>query len=557
MKDVSFFFIMLMIIMFGSISSAETFGYGRTEDIPINYSLIPTVNNSQYWQGYLPSTLPHNLLANLVWSLSGHTIDTNLDMNNNTISEVKSIGFADDLGSINFTGTDNANYRIGRNIGWSSDATFIRNIGIGNNIWTTADDMNDLICIGEDACKTGNDAGNGVFIGSFSGDAITGSQRSTCIGYDTCTGLTYGGDNVAVGENAYSLSRSGSYNTCIGTASCDLMYDSSDFNVCVGRQSCNRLGSSSDKNVFIGAMSGKNIRGDGTDTDENTCVGYYSCGGSADHERSGQVNLGFLSGYTDKGDNVLCIDNSDATTCLLQGNMNTRVLSLGEDGTKVYEGTGTGTTTVTDGDVYSEFNGTDYLKVGSIGTPSYFWSGFLNYFLDSNVFIDGTLQTESNVTMNYKKNVIIATATVNTDFGENSFSVVEDVSPTPLPFDTFSAPYEYFVTFTSGSENGNSFDIVLTFDIGSDFIGVTGGANVNAGETLNIYQRVPTQGVQFNQEIPLLNISVNTTMAGNLNVTNNFAVGGNLGLTTNKLINGTTAQCWLNYTGGILTASNC
>jgi len=50
-------FLMLLLISMFSVVTAETFGYGRTEDIPINYSLIPTVNNSLYFNGYSISTL--------------------------------------------------------------------------------------------------------------------------------------------------------------------------------------------------------------------------------------------------------------------------------------------------------------------------------------------------------------------------------------------------------------------------------------------------------------------------------------------------------------------
>jgi hypothetical protein len=55
MKKTSFFLVILAIVLIGSFTSAEkffpteTFGYGRTEDIPINFSQLPTVNASDYW----------------------------------------------------------------------------------------------------------------------------------------------------------------------------------------------------------------------------------------------------------------------------------------------------------------------------------------------------------------------------------------------------------------------------------------------------------------------------------------------------------------------------
>jgi len=50
--------------MFGSIISAETFGYGRTEDVPINYSLIPTVNSSDWWDNLdTPSDITYDEIS--------------------------------------------------------------------------------------------------------------------------------------------------------------------------------------------------------------------------------------------------------------------------------------------------------------------------------------------------------------------------------------------------------------------------------------------------------------------------------------------------------------
>ena len=59
----------------------------------INYSTI-YANDTVYWQGYIPTTLPHNILDNLLWSTAGHTIDTNLDMNSNNIYEIDKTYFS-------------------------------------------------------------------------------------------------------------------------------------------------------------------------------------------------------------------------------------------------------------------------------------------------------------------------------------------------------------------------------------------------------------------------------------------------------------------------------
>ena len=48
---------MLIVVSSFSLVQSETFGYGRTESIPVNYSTIPTVNNSEYFDGYSISSL--------------------------------------------------------------------------------------------------------------------------------------------------------------------------------------------------------------------------------------------------------------------------------------------------------------------------------------------------------------------------------------------------------------------------------------------------------------------------------------------------------------------
>jgi len=82
----------LSVSLFGSLVSAETFGYGRTESVPINYSLIPTVNSSDYWDGLAtPADIVHSLLDGLAWSVAGHTIDENIDMNGYTFTELENV----------------------------------------------------------------------------------------------------------------------------------------------------------------------------------------------------------------------------------------------------------------------------------------------------------------------------------------------------------------------------------------------------------------------------------------------------------------------------------
>lgn len=102
-----FFLIILSIGIIGSTVSAETFGYGRTENIPINYSLIPTVNSSDYWDGINePNATQFNnndgtlsldtswlvSFGNTIWcKLTGCTMEGDIDMDGNDITNADEI----------------------------------------------------------------------------------------------------------------------------------------------------------------------------------------------------------------------------------------------------------------------------------------------------------------------------------------------------------------------------------------------------------------------------------------------------------------------------------
>lgn len=87
--------LILLLLFSFSIVSAETFGYGKTEEIPINYSLIPTVNNSQYFDGYSVSSLwnYYSNLGNSIWcKLTGCTMNGDITFNNAGINNASILG---------------------------------------------------------------------------------------------------------------------------------------------------------------------------------------------------------------------------------------------------------------------------------------------------------------------------------------------------------------------------------------------------------------------------------------------------------------------------------
>jgi len=49
-------------------------------------------NSSDFWDNLdTPADILHNLLDNLAWSVAGHTIDTNIDMNGNTFTDLENV----------------------------------------------------------------------------------------------------------------------------------------------------------------------------------------------------------------------------------------------------------------------------------------------------------------------------------------------------------------------------------------------------------------------------------------------------------------------------------
>jgi len=99
----------LFVFLFGFISAvdigeSERNNYGvviDVPDVPINYSLIPTVNSSDFWDDLdTPTDISHSWLSDLAWSVAGHIMDITLDMAGNDIDNVGDLT----IGTLNITG---------------------------------------------------------------------------------------------------------------------------------------------------------------------------------------------------------------------------------------------------------------------------------------------------------------------------------------------------------------------------------------------------------------------------------------------------------------------
>jgi len=98
--------LLLFLIPIASSISPETSPYGLRETEPIvdfggNYTInVNSSNSADIWvttEGNLDdvSDIFHNWLSNLAWSVAGHTMDADLDMNNNNIIDINRINATD------------------------------------------------------------------------------------------------------------------------------------------------------------------------------------------------------------------------------------------------------------------------------------------------------------------------------------------------------------------------------------------------------------------------------------------------------------------------------
>ena len=246
-----------------SIVNAEIFGYGNTEDVPINYSLVPTVNNSDYWGGrYDEGDLDHSLLDNLAWSVAGHTIDTDFlpdsslayDLGSGALRwdwlYVRNIS-AENIDTYSLTATDNitaggfifgdGSYLTGVNVTdiWVNESgdTMSGNLNMNENNITDVGylNMSGDLEIGPDADAFGEAggwiaAGNGAeAIGgdsfAFGTNCYSGGGNSIAMGYYAETG---GNSDISMGHETYTGGQSaiamGHYTNAFGEHSTAMGY---------------------------------------------------------------------------------------------------------------------------------------------------------------------------------------------------------------------------------------------------------------------------------------------------------------------------------------------
>ncbi|KKK46694.1 hypothetical protein LCGC14_3162680, partial [marine sediment metagenome] len=214
------------------------------------------------------------------------------------------------------------------------------NIGLGTNACDSITAGSGLhnVCIGQDAgtaLTTGDDS---VIIGVDAGKVLTTEANNTLIGYKAGEDLI-DPDNVIIGYLAASNALDARQNVIFGSLAVSSGILQGDRNVFIGYQVANSTTSAIDnvvigntaagsgvftggRNVFVGMDAGKVV----TSADENVLIGNDA--GKALTTGDNNVFLGesACATLTTESDQ-LCIDSTNTTTPLIQGNFSTDSLT--------------------------------------------------------------------------------------------------------------------------------------------------------------------------------------------------------------------------------------
>ncbi|NOY51903.1 MAG: hypothetical protein GXO88_15230 [Chlorobi bacterium] len=167
-----------------------------------------------------------------------------------------------------------------------------------SNINNLTDGKSDVInlFLGSDAGLYNAGGSNNTGVGIQGLKANTSGFSNTALGYRALTANTTGSDNTSAGVFSSMANTTGAYNTGFGAAA----------------MASNTTGT---YNTIVGVHANfYNVEGW-----NNTIVGAEAGKGSALHNKSGNVFLGYQAGYFETNSNKLYIENSNSTTPLIGG----------------------------------------------------------------------------------------------------------------------------------------------------------------------------------------------------------------------------------------------
>lgn len=177
----------------------------------------------------------------------------------------------------------------------------------------------------------GKTGGGCVFMGDSAGhndpmttviNPINAGNCNTAIGDHASYTNTFGYNNTAIGYYALFTGSSGPDNTAVGHRA--LYYKSiGQGSTAIGSGALHENTTGNNNTGF-----GKNVNFHNQEGSNNTIVGSMAGMGTTLHNKSGNVFLGYMAGYSETSDNKLYIENSNSTLPLIYGDFDNDLLKF-------------------------------------------------------------------------------------------------------------------------------------------------------------------------------------------------------------------------------------
>jgi hypothetical protein len=187
------------------------------------------------------------------------------------------------------TGSSNVFVGYSAGEGVSGSATGGNNLALGEKCMENYTSTSNNVAIGTRALRNATSGGDNVTIGYYSGSAITTGNRNVSSGHEALYATTTGSKNVAVGWKTLSSLTTGSENTTLGYKALSTANNSNE--TAIGSSCFSERGDHT-KAVGLGYGAGKWNEGD-----NNTAIGYESCGASGVSAGNNNTGVGYQALY--------------------------------------------------------------------------------------------------------------------------------------------------------------------------------------------------------------------------------------------------------------------
>lgn len=255
-------------------------------------------------------------------AVGSHAMSKNIDGENN---------IAVGAFAMNFDTAGSSNIAIGTYSLYHNEAAS-NNVAVGdsalfkNGIFSSAgNNSSENTAVGNKALMSNT---NGYFNTAVGFRALKDNsvgEFNTAIGHGALTSNLGGFENTAVGRAALSNNTSGNGNTSIGLKSMSLNEDGRD-NFAGGQYSMFR-NMSGKYNVAIGSRS-LYFNNNG---DQNVAIGAEAGRGPGNLDYSGNVFIGYKSGFSETNSNRLYIENSNSSSPLIYGEFDNNLIRINGD----------------------------------------------------------------------------------------------------------------------------------------------------------------------------------------------------------------------------------